>query len=121
MPKFVVHKHHARHLHYDFRLEIDKVLKSWAVPKQPPLKKGLKRLAVKVGDHRLSYANFEGEIPKGQYGAGTVKIWDKGSYELKKKDSAKIEFRLKGKKMKGDYVLLKFSKSGKKNWLLFKI
>ncbi len=122
IPIFVVQKHHASHLHWDFRLEIDGVLKSWAVPKEPPKTKGVKRLAIMTEDHPLDYANFEGEIPKGHYGAGKVKIWDSGKYELKEKDSKKIEFKLKGKKMKGNYVLVKANIGGeKKNWLLFKI
>ncbi len=120
MVIFVVQKHFATHLHYDFRLEINKVLKSWAVPKQPPLKQGVKRLAVQVPDHDLSYATFEGVIPKGSYGAGIVKIWDKGTYKLLEKKKDKIEFFLKGRKMKGKYALVKF-KNQKKNWLLLKI
>ena len=117
--KFVIHKHHASHLHWDFRLEIDGVLKSWAIPKEPPTKKGIKRLAIQVEDHALSYANFQGEIKEG-YGKGTVKIWDKGSYELDSIKPKKIVFHLKGKKMKGKYVLLKTS-YGKNSWLLMKV
>ena len=120
MAIFVVQKHWARRLHYDFRLELNGVLKSWAVPKDPPLKKGVKRLAVQVDDHELAYAKFEGTIPEGQYGAGKVKIWDEGTFELVEKDKTKLVFSLNGKKMKGDYVLLRFEKAGPKNWLLFK-
>jgi len=119
-PVFVVQEHHAKKLHWDFRLEIKGVLKSWAVPKEPPLKAGVKRLAIQVEDHNLSYADFEGEIPEGQYGAGKVKIWDKGTYEMKSRKEGKIVFALKGKKMKGDYVLLRFRKAGDKNWLFFR-
>jgi DNA ligase D-like protein (predicted 3'-phosphoesterase) len=115
---FVLHEHWASHHHFDLRLEMDGVLKSWAVPKDPPLKKGIKRLAIQVEDHPLSYANFEGEIPEGFYGAGKVKIWDKGNYDLVERDEKKIVFVLKGKKLAGKYCLLKFRD---KNWLFFKL
>jgi len=115
---FVVQRHRARRLHYDFRLEMDGVLKSWAVPKEPPLQPGVKRLAVEVEDHPLEYANFEGVIPEGMYGAGRVEIWDKGLYQLKHRSENKIEFTLNGEKMKGDYVLIRFKDD--KNWLLIK-
>ncbi|GIU68626.1 MAG: 3'-phosphoesterase [Candidatus Pacearchaeota archaeon] len=120
---FVVHKHHASHLHWDLRLEMNGVLKSWAVPKEPPLKKGIKRLAIQVEDHPLEYANFKGTIPEGHYGAGKVEIWDKGNYELKNKDEKKIEFILNGKKLKGNFVLVKtsYGKKPEKSWLWFKI
>ncbi|MBW2968437.1 3'-phosphoesterase [Candidatus Woesearchaeota archaeon] len=120
MPKYVIQEHHASHHHWDFRLEMDGVLKSWAVPKEPPAVDGVKRLAVAVDDHDLSYAKFEGEIPEGQYGAGKVKIWDKGTYKMISKHDSKMVFEIKGKKLKGEYVLLKFTKAGPKNWLLFK-
>lgn len=120
MPRFVVQEHHAKRLHFDFRLELDGVLKSWAVPKQLPLKEGIKRLAVQVEDHSLDYIDFEGVILPGMYGAGTVKIWDKGTFKLIDRSENKIEFELKGKKMKGVYELVRFAKSGPKNWLLFK-
>jgi len=115
--RFVVQKHQATHLHYDLRLEMDGVLKSWAVPKEPPTKPGVKRLAVQVEDHALDYINFEGTIPEGMYGAGTVEIWDKGTYTLKTRKENKIEFILHGSKLKGDYVLIRFRD---KNWLFFK-
>jgi len=121
--RFVIHKHHASHLHYDLRLEIDGVLKSWAVPKEPPKTKGIKRLAIEVEDHPLDYATFEGTIPKGNYGAGKVEIWDNGSFELIKKTQKEIEFKLNGKKMKGNFVLIKtkYGSKPEKSWLWFKI
>ncbi|MCK4647468.1 3'-phosphoesterase [Candidatus Pacearchaeota archaeon] len=118
---FIIQKHRARNLHYDFRLEMNKVLKSWALPKQPPRIKGLKRLAIQVEDHPINYAKFKGTIPKGNYGAGKVEIWDNGTYELIEKDSKKIEFTLHGKKLKGDYVLIKTNYQGNKSWLFFKV
>ena len=116
---FVIHKHHARNLHYDLRLEDEGILKSWAIPKEPPIKKGIKRLALKVEDHPIEYAKFEGEIPKGNYGAGTVKIWDKGIYKIENKKKNKLVFELKGKKLNGKYVLVR-TKYAKNSWLLFK-
>jgi DNA ligase D-like protein (predicted 3'-phosphoesterase) len=123
MPIFVIQKHHAKNLHWDFRLEMDGVLKSWAIPKQPPKTKGIKRLAIQVEDHPLSYKDFEGIIPKGQYGAGKVEIWDKGNYIIIEKNSNKIEFKIKGKKLKGKFILLKinYGKKPNKNWLFFKL
>jgi DNA ligase D-like protein (predicted 3'-phosphoesterase) len=97
------------------------VLKSWAVPKQLPVKSGIKRLAIQVEDHALGYIDFKGTIPEGQYGAGTVKIWDKGTYLLKERTKDKIEAVFKGKKLKGAYALVRFRKSGRKNWLLMKL
>ena len=120
---FVIHDHKASHHHWDLRLEMNGVLKSWALPKQPPKTKGVKRLAIHVEDHPLDYANFEGTIPEGNYGAGTVKIWDKGTYELKEKEKKKIEFTLHGKKLKGNYVLIKTNYGNKpeKSWLFFRV
>ena len=115
---FVVQEHHATHLHWDFRLEMDGVLKSWAVPKEPPLEPGIKRLAIQVDDHALSYGKFEGDIGEG-YGKGSVKIWDNGMYEIESQKEKKMVFFLNGKKMKGRYTLLKFEKA-KNGWLLFK-
>ncbi len=116
--RFVIHKHDASHLHYDLRLEMDGVLKSWAVPKGPPEEPGDRRLAVHVEDHPLDYIDFHGTIPAGQYGAGTVEIWDSGTYTLEKNWPREIEFTLHGKKLKGDYVLVDFK--GDKNWLWLK-
>jgi bifunctional non-homologous end joining protein LigD len=117
---FVVQEHNARRLHYDLRLEKEGVLKSWAVPKGMPEQAGTKRLAVETEDHPLEYRNFEGTIPKGQYGAGTVKIWDKGTYEPKIWEENKIEFTLNGEKLRGRYILARFKKAGGNNWLLLK-
>lgn len=119
-PIFVVHEHDATRLHWDLRLQKGRVMPSWAITKKPPLSAGTKRLAIETEDHSLSYAKFEGEIPKGQYGAGTVKIWDDGTFELVKWEPKEIIVRFKGKKLKGEYVLIKFEKAGPKNWLFFK-
>jgi DNA ligase D-like protein (predicted 3'-phosphoesterase) len=116
--RFVVHKHQATRLHYDFRLELDAVLKSWAIPKEPPTQPGIKRLAVQVEDHLLSYIDFEGTIPKGEYGGGTVEIWDKGTYALKNRSENKIVFTLHGEKLAGDYILVRLKQD--KNWLFFR-
>lgn len=120
---FVVHEHHASHLHWDLRLEMNRVLKSWAVPKEPPTAKSEKRLAIQVEDHPLSYAKFEGEIPGGNYGAGKVKIWDEGKYELIKKTATEIELNFDGKKLKGKYVLIKthYGSKPEKSWLFMKV
>ncbi|MFH1645909.1 MAG: DNA polymerase ligase N-terminal domain-containing protein [Candidatus Omnitrophota bacterium] len=119
---FVVQKHNASHLHYDFRLEKEGVLKSWAIPKEPPEVSGVRRLAIEVEDHDLDYADFEGEIPEGHYGAGTVEIWDKGTYDLIKVEEKEIVFDLHGKRLTGQYCLVRFTpKDGKGNtWLFFK-
>lgn len=116
--RFVVQKHQATHLHYDFRLELDDTLKSWAVPKGPPTEPKIRRLAVAVEDHPIDYINFEGRIPKGEYGAGTVEIWDKGTFDLKERTDKAISFVLHGQKLKGDYRLVNFKDN---NWLLFKV
>ncbi len=120
---FVIHEHHASHLHWDLRLEMHGTLKSWAVPKEPPLKKGERRLAINVEDHPLAYAKFHGTIPEGNYGAGKVEIWDKGKYEIKFQDDKKIEVIFYGKKLKGNYMLVRTHYGNKpdKSWLFFKI
>lgn len=133
-PSFVVQKHDSRSLHYDFRLEVDGVLKSWAVPKGPSSDPNVLRLAVPTEDHPLEYAGFEGVIPKPEYGAGTVMVWDYGTYRnLRDRPDrpfsmersireGKIEVELKGKKLKGAYVLVRtaFGPKGS-GWLLKKM
>jgi len=135
--RFVVQKHDASHLHYDFRLEMDGVLKSWAVPKGPSLDPDIKRLAMMVEDHPYDYKDFEGIIPKGQYGGGTVIVWDEGTYaaaepvegDLKKQEknllhqlySGKLKIKLKGKKLKGEFALVKAYGRGENGWLLMKL
>lgn len=117
---FVVQEHHARRLHYDFRLERGRVMKSWAVPKGLPLNPGEKRLAIEVEDHPLQYRKFEGTIPRGEYGAGIVTIWDKGTYQAKVWEEKMIEITLNGERLHGRYVLARFKKAGEKGWLLLK-
>jgi bifunctional non-homologous end joining protein LigD len=135
--RFVIQKHDASHLHYDFRLEMDGVLKSWAVPKGPSTDPEIKRLAMMVEDHPYDYRNFEGIIPQGQYGGGTVIVWDEGTYEpaepvegdLKKQEenllhqlySGKVKFVLHGKKLKGQFALVKAHGRGENSWLLMKL
>ena len=116
MPRFVVHEHHARRLHWDLRLEMDNVLKSWAVPKEPPLEHGMKRLAIEVEDHDLDYIDFQGTIPEGHYGAGEVRIWDNGNYTLENRENDKIHVVFEGRKLKGRYNLIKT----KQGWPFFK-
>jgi bifunctional non-homologous end joining protein LigD len=122
--RFVVQKHRARNLHYDFRLEADGVLKSWAVPKGLSPNPAVKRLAMAVEDHPLDYANFEGVIPEGQYGGGTVMVWDRGTYEPENGEhigslikKGEVKLKLKGKKLKGSWVLVR---TRDRNWLLIK-
>lgn len=121
---FVVQKHAASRLHYDFRLEIDGVLKSWALPKGPSLNPQDKRLAVETEDHPLTYKDFEGVIPKGQYGGGTVLIWDQGTYECSSPAEEYIKghlrLTLKGIKLKGKFTLQRFRNGNKPQWLLMK-
>ena len=117
---FVIHEHHARRLHFDLRLERDGVLKSWAVPKGMPEVTGEKHLAVAVEDHPLDYGHFEGTIPEGQYGAGSVSIWDNGTYDTKHWDPDKIEITFHGRRLTGPYVLVRFKRAGKAEWLVFR-
>jgi bifunctional non-homologous end joining protein LigD len=130
---FVVQKHQARRLHYDLRLVDEGVLKSWAVTKEPPTEPGIKRLAVHVEDHPFDYKDFEGEIPAGEYGAGTVEIWDRGTYRPLLEDEpdnsvaeaierGALKFELHGERLNGRYVLYNFERDkGGKNWFLFKM
>jgi len=123
MALFVVHEHHATRLHWDFRLEMEGVLKSWAVPKGPSMDPSQKRLAVMVEDHTIEYGSYEGVIPEGEYGAGPVLIWDRGNFELKAGSlkAGTLEFILKGKKLKGGFALVKTKWKGRAdNWLLIK-
>lgn len=132
-PIFVVQKHDASHLHYDFRLEINGVLKSWAVPKGPSTDPHDKRLAVETEDHPMSYATFEGVIPEGEYGAGPVIVWDTGTFDnIKEKDgkqiplpqcykNGQIEVDLHGKKLQGGYALIRTNGDDAKKWLLIKM
>jgi len=115
--RFVVQKHQARRLHYDFRLEMQGVLRSWALPKGPPTSHGVRRLAVHVEDHPVSYIDFSGTIPEGQYGAGTVQIWDHGKYVLEREEPDLLEFTLRGKRLSGAYVLVHTDGD---SWLLMK-
>lgn len=130
---FVVQRHHASRLHYDFRLEMDGVLKSWAVPKGPSLNPADKRLAMEVEDHPYDYKDFEGVIPKGNYGAGLVYLWDKGTYQLLNDEGknfdkealhewheGNLKIVLKGKKLKGEFALVKMKNSDDNAWLLLK-
>src|SRR5690349_10386580 len=121
-PIFVVQRHDARRLPYDFRLERNGALASWAVPKGVPLEPGQQALAVHVEDHPLGYATFEGEIPAGQYGAGTVEIWDHGTYELvEEKKNGGLTVRLHGKRLEGTWTLVPAHMDGQeKNWLLIR-
>lgn len=124
---FVIQEHHASRLHWDFRLEADGVLKSWAVPKVPTLDPKVRRLAVHVEDHPLEYAKFHGKIPQGQYGAGHVEIWDKGAYEnlspeplSRGIEQGRLKFRMFGKKLRGAFALIRMHGDDDKNWLLIK-
>jgi bifunctional non-homologous end joining protein LigD len=124
--RFVVQKHRASHLHYDFRLEWDGVLLSWAVPKGPSLDPALKRLAMAVEDHPIAYADFEGIIPPGEYGGGTVMVWDRGTYQAEERDvgrglrAGEIKFTLAGEKLKGAWVLVRTGGKRQRGWLLLK-
>jgi bifunctional non-homologous end joining protein LigD len=132
---FVIQKHAATRLHYDFRLEMNGVLKSWAVPKGPSMNPAIKHLAMMVEDHPFDYKDFEGIIPEGNYGAGSVIVWDSGTYEplektkskkeaekllLKQLNAGSMKFSLHGKKLKGEFALVKTAGHGENHWLLIK-
>ena len=118
MARFVIQKHRATRLHWDLRLEMDGVLKSWAVPKGPSADTAVKRLAVQVEDHELDYAGFEGEIEAGHAGAGTVEIWDGGEYELIEREEGFLRFRLEGKRLRGPWKLVHTKYPPGNQWLL---
>ncbi len=118
MPRFVIHRHHARRLHYDLRLEMEGVLKSWAVPKEPVADTKVRRLAIQVEDHALTYADFEGDIADGQYGAGHVEIWDSGEYKLLESEEGLIRFELHGKRLRGPWKLVHTNWAPGNQWLL---
>lgn len=135
-PIFVIQKHDASNLHYDFRLEVEGILKSWAVPKGPSTNPSTRRLAVPTEDHALEYADFEGVIPEGEYGAGTVMVWDYGTYRnlraekeeredrknmAESLDDGKVEVWLEGKKLEGGYVLIRTGSGKNARWLLIKM
>jgi|SRR5579884_2573275 len=133
MPRFVIQKHAASRLHYDFRLEVAGVLKSWAVPKGPSMNPRDKRLAVQVEDHSISWGDFEGVLPEGTYGAGTVLVWDSGTYRNRSErdgkplpieralENGRAAFWLEGKKLRGGFVLMRMYRGPERNWLLIKL
>lgn len=118
---FVVHEHYAKRLHWDLRLQMGGVLRSWAVPKGPPEEFNVRRLAIPTEDHPIEYATFEGTIPEGNYGAGIVKIYDEGEFILEEEKDNKLVFQLKGKRLIGKYAMIKIMLRGKESWLLFKV
>ena len=128
---FVIQKHAASHLHYDFRLELDGVMKSWAVPKGPSLDPTVRRLAMEVEDHPISYNTFEGTIPQGEYGGGTVMLWDRGTYEAEDGGGAEalrrgyekgeLRFQMHGERLRGGFVLARLRRPGRPQWLLIKL
>lgn len=127
---FVIQKHAASHLHYDFRLELDGVMKSWAVPKGPSYDPGVRRLAMEVEDHPISYNTFEGTIPEGEYGGGTVMLWDRGTYEAEDGggveslrrgyEKGDLKITMHGERLHGGWVLVRMARPGRPQWLLIK-
>jgi bifunctional non-homologous end joining protein LigD len=128
--RFVVQKHAASHLHFDFRLELDGVMKSWAVPKGPSYDPSVRRLAMEVEDHPIEYNKFEGTIPQGEYGGGTVMLWDRGTYEAENGGGVEalregyargdLKFVLRGERLRGGWVLVRMKRPGRPQWLLIK-
>ena len=128
--RFVVQKHEASHLHFDFRLELDGVMKSWAVPKGPSYDPSVRRLAMEVEDHPIEYNKFEGTIPQGEYGGGTVMLWDRGTYEAENGggvdalregyERGDLKFVLHGERLRGGWVLVRMKRPGRPQWLLIK-
>ena len=131
--RFVIQKHAASHLHYDFRLELDGVMKSWAVPKGPSLDPSAKRLAMEVEDHPIEYNTFEGTIPAGEYGGGTVMLWDRGTYHAEDAgglddegalrrgyEKGEMKFTLHGERLRGSFALVRMKRPGRPQWLLIK-
>ena len=128
--RFVVQKHEASHLHFDFRLELDGVMKSWAVPKGPSYDPSVRRLAMEVEDHPIEYNTFEGTIPQGEYGGGTVMLWDRGTYEAEDGGGVEalregyergdLKFVLHGERLRGGWVLVRMKRPGRPQWLLIK-
>lgn len=126
----MVQKHAASHLHYDFRLELDGVMKSWAVPKGPSYDPSVRRLAMEVEDHPISYNTFEGTIPAGEYGGGTIMLWDRGTYEAEDRggveslrrgyEKGDLKILLHGKRLHGGWVLVRMNRPGRAQWLLIK-
>jgi len=116
---YCIQEHHSKKLHWDLRLEMNNVLKSWAMPKKPINKSGVKRLLIETEDHTLEFADFEGEIPKDQYGAGIIKIFDKGTYEIQDyKEGEKFVIDIEAKELKGIFIIIKIKKE--REWLFFK-
>lgn len=116
---YVIQRHQARNLHWDLRLERQGVLVSWAVPKEPPTKKGIRRLAIQTEDHPIEYGSFEGMIPEGEYGAGQVELWDTGTFEVEKWEENEIIVIIQGKRLGGRYCLIRFKKV-EDGWLFFR-
>ena len=119
LRQFVVQEHHARTHHLDFRLKRDGVFKSWVLPKGIPDQPGIRRLAIQVDDHDLAFGDFSREIPAGQYGAGTIAVWDRGNYECHECTAARIRFSLHGQRVIGTFTMVRFKRGAERNWLIW--